>query len=196
MSESARSSTWRAGVRVALPILVICVGLGALMGIAWNLLAPRTELTVKDGSVVYARVTEASVGADLTFACLGIGCGLLVSAFIAVKWRSGGVELPIVAVIGGVIGSVIAWRIGLVLAGNSAGTGTADLSAAGRAEGVAFEGPLSLDSPGALGMWSLASAIVLLLVFWRRASAASRRVDAVLVQSSYLQSVEAQRYES
>lgn len=183
MTESSPRSSLRRGVGVALPILLICLGLGAVMGWVWNLLAPRSELSVKDGNVVYARVTEAAVGADLTFGLLGIACGVIVATVVAVRWSAGGSELVFLAVIGGLLGSLLAWRIGLAVAGNSGNS--AEVSAAGRPVGVTFEGPLVLDSPGALGLWSLASAVVLLLVFWRRAAAASRRIDAVLEQSHY-----------
>lgn len=194
MTDTVPPGLLRSGLAAAVPVLPICLGLGAFMGFAWNLWAPRAELSVKDGSVVYARVTEATVGADLTFALLGIVCGLLVAIFVWLRWSSGGLELVIVAAIGGLLGSLLAWRVGLVLAGNSANS--SEVSAEGRSPGVAFQGPLALASPGVLGLWSLASVLVLLLVFWRRAAAASRRVDAILVQSHYLESLQSRAGDS
>ena len=141
MSESARSSTWRAGVRVALPILAICVVLGALMGIAWNLLAPPNR-TVCQGRQCGVRPGDRSSSRCRPHLCLPrhrmwTACVGIHRGQVALGW--GGT--PDCCGAWGVIGSVIAWRIGLVLAGNSAGTGTADLSAAGRAEGVALKVP-------------------------------------------------------
>lgn len=171
--------------RVGVLILAASIAVGVPMGVMWVLLAPRTALSVKNGSVIYAQVTEAAVGADLVFALLGIGCGLLVSSFALWRWRSAGVEVAVFVALGGVLGSALAWRIGCALIGGDSDTGT--ISAAGRAEGVTFEGPLQLDSPGALGLWSLAGLVVVFLVFWRRGRATARRIDAIIERNAELQ---------
>lgn len=177
MTGATRGSDWRSVARIGAPMLASCVGVGVSMGVAWALLAPRTQLAVKDGEVVYARVTEAAIAADLIFAILGIACGVVVSLVLVRCWRSAGPELAVFVAAGGAIGSVVAMRVGLALAGGDSDTGA--ISANGHAEGVAYEGPLQLDSPGALGMWSLAGLLVVLWVLWRRTRASARRIDEV-----------------
>lgn len=171
-------------VRVGAPILLGSVVLGIVMGALWAVLAPRTQLSVKGGAVVYAQVTEAAIGADLVFALLGIGCGAIVATAVTLRWRTAGGEVAVWSAVAGVLGSVLAWRIGLALIGGSSDTGT--ISAVGHPEGVTFEGPLKLDSPGALGMWSLTVLLVLIVVFWRRGRAAARRIDALIDRNEQL----------
>ena len=128
------------------PILVICVVLGALMGIATGTFW-RPAPNCLSGRQCGVRPGDRSSSRCRPHLCLprhrmwtarvGIHRG---------QWRSGGVELPIVAVIGGVIGSVIAWRIGLVLAETIALERVRQTSAQLGRRGVAFEGPLSPDS--------------------------------------------------
>lgn len=180
----------RASVVRDIALLVAgCFAIGVLVGVVWGLIAPRTQLTVKQGELLYAQVTEGAVGGVLSLACLLCVCGIATGAVVAIWQKAINVELLLGVIAGGLLGSVIAWKSGLQVA-NGAENGT-ELSAAGRAEGVTFSGLLELDAPGVLGLWSLCAVVVLWIVLWRRAKAARRRIDDVIRESQDLYSADA-----
>lgn len=185
MSDGSRRRSWKPGAEVFAWVLLGCVALGVVLGVAWVILAPRAELTIRDGEAAYIRLSEAAVGADLTFGCLAVACGLGTGIAVAVRRRTGGVELLLAAAVGGLVGSLVAWKVGLAVAGGDSDSGV--ISTAGRAEGVTFQGPLELNSPGVLGLWSLFAVAVLTAVFWRRGVKASRRIDATLREGERLE---------
>ncbi len=134
---------------------------GALLGLLWVWLAPQVPLVgdVVDGNwVVYIKDTEGeqAVGVDGTFALLALGFGA-VSAVLAFLWRRrGGVPLVVALGVGGLLGAVLAWRLGLWL-------GPADdvlAHAKSVGKGVTFSAPLELGAKGALLAWPLAALVV------------------------------------
>jgi hypothetical protein len=126
---------------------------GALLGVLWWWLAPHVPL-VSDGSAVYFRDTEGeqAVGVDGTFTLLALGAGALSALVVFVLRRRGGVPLVVALTVGGLLGAVLAWRLGVWL-----GPGT-DVAARARevGEGVTFSAPLKLAAKGALLAWPLA----------------------------------------
>lgn len=190
MTKDAERWDWRRSAFVAALILFGCLLLGAVMGIVWAILSPRAQLTIKEGRAAYVQLGESAVGADLTFGCLGLACGLLVGVLVAIRYKERGVELLLATAFGGLVGSLIAWKVGLAIAGAESDTGL--ISTAGRAEGVTFDGPLAINAPGVLGLWSLLSVLVLAIFFWRRAAAASRRMDAILLEGERFKTPAAQ----
>lgn len=143
-------------------VVTVAVALGGvLLGLLWWWLAPHVPL-VGDQSgkswVVYLKDSEGeqAAGADGTFTLLGLGFGL-VSAVAVFLWRRrGGVPLVVALGLGGLLGSLLAWRLGIWLGPES------DVIAHAKAvgKGVTFPAPLKLGAKGALLAWPLGAALV------------------------------------
>nr|WP_241266096.1 ABC transporter permease [Streptomyces boncukensis] len=139
---------------------------GVVLGLLWLWLAPRVPLYT-DGKAVYLKDPEGeeAIGADAVFVLLGIGFGLLTGAAVFLVRRSGGVGVVVGLVAGALLGSVIAWRLGVWLGPDT------DVAAAARAagKGATFDGPLKLQAKGALLAWPLAAValhLVMTVVVW------------------------------
>lgn len=134
---------------------------GALLGLLWVWLAPKVPLVgdvVQGNWVVYFKDTEGeqAIGVDGTFTLLALAFGA-VSAVAVFAWRRrGGVPLVVALALGGLLGSLLAWRVGVWLGPDS------DVLAHARAagKGVTFSAPLKLGAKGALLAWSLAGLLV------------------------------------
>lgn len=134
---------------------------GVLLGLLWVWLAPKVPLVgeVSDGSwVVYFKDTEGeqAIGVDGTFTLLALACGAVTAAAVFVWRRRGGVPLVVALGLGGLLGSLLAWRLGVWLGPDS--DVIAHAQAAGK--GVTFSAPLKLGAKGALLAWSLAAMLV------------------------------------
>ncbi|WP_455354389.1 ABC transporter permease [Streptomyces sp. SYSU K217416] len=144
-------------VRQAAVVTVIVAATGALLGLLWLWLAPRVQL-VSDGEAVFLKDTEgeAAVGADGTFILLALAFGAVSAA--AVFWfrRRGGVLMVVALAVGGLLGSVLAWQLGVHLGPSQ------DLVAQAKAagKGVPFDSPLELVAKGALLAWSMGALAV------------------------------------
>ncbi|MEU9334715.1 AAA family ATPase [Streptomyces sp. NPDC048290] len=151
-----RTEIREAGV-VLVALAVLGVGLGAL----WSWLAPRVPLVgdVVDGTwAVYVRDTEGeqAIGVDGTFTLLALAFGAATAVAVFVWRRHGGVPLVVALGVGGLLASVIAWRVGVWLGP------TDDVLAHAREAGrnVSFSAPLELGAKGALLAWSVAGLLV------------------------------------
>ncbi|MFH8804723.1 AAA family ATPase [Streptomyces sp. NPDC017936] len=151
----------KAELREAAVVTVLVAVAGAVLGLLWVWLAPRVPLVgdVLDGNwVVYLKDSEGeqAVGVDGTFTLLALACGA-VSALAVFAWRRrGGVPLVVALALGGLLGSLLAWRLGLWLGPSD------DVLARAKAagEGVTFPAPLELGAKGALLAWPLAALLV------------------------------------
>ncbi|WP_371580954.1 DUF2567 domain-containing protein [Streptomyces sp. NBC_01314] len=130
---------------------------GALLGLLWWWLAPHVPL-VSDGSAVYLKDTEGeqAVGVDGTFILLALGAGALSALVVFVLRRRGGVPLVVALTVGGLLGAVVAWRLGVWLGPET------DVAARAKevGQGVTFSAPLKLAAKGALLAWPLAALLV------------------------------------
>ncbi len=148
-------------LREAAVVTVVVAVAGALLGALWRWLAPSVPLVgdvVNGAWVVYLKDTEGeqAVGVDGTFTLLALGFGA-VSAGCVFAWRRrGGVPLVVALMVGGLLGSVLAWRLGVWLGPGS--DVIAQAKAAGK--GVTFSAPLKLGAKGALLAWSFAALLV------------------------------------
>ncbi|MFF4032323.1 AAA family ATPase [Streptomyces sviceus] len=144
-------------------VIMVAVALaGALLGVLWWWLAPHVPLVGDvDGQgswVVYLKDTEGeqAVGVDGTLTLLALAFGF-VSALAVFLWRRrGGVPLVVGLAVGGVLASLLAWRVGTWLGP------TSDVIAHAKAvgKGVTFSAPLKLGAKGALLAWSFAGLVV------------------------------------
>ncbi|MFE9447699.1 AAA family ATPase [Streptomyces sp. NPDC006739] len=143
---------------------VITVGValgGVLLGLLWCWLAPRVPLVgdeVGKSWVVYLKDTEGeqAVGADGTFTLLALAFGAVTAAVVFLLRRRGGVPLVVALGVGGLLGSLLAWRLGIWLGPQS------DVLAHAKAvgKGVTFAAPLKLGAKGTLLAWPFAAVLV------------------------------------
>ncbi|MBK3642700.1 AAA family ATPase [Streptomyces sp. MBT33] len=143
-------------------VVTVAVALGGvLLGLLWWWLAPHVPLVgdVVDKSwVVYLSDSEGeqAIGVDGTFTLLALAFGV-VSALAVFLWRRrGGVPLVVALGVGGLLASLLAWRLGVWLGPEQ------DVIAHARqvGKGVTFSAPLKLGAKGALLTWPLAALIV------------------------------------
>ncbi|MFH9675731.1 AAA family ATPase [Streptomyces sp. NPDC017405] len=147
----------RTELREAAVITVATALGGVLLGLLWWWLAPHVPLVGDelDGNwVVYLKDSEGeqAVGVDGTFTLLGLGFGLAGAVAVFLLRRRGGVPLAVALGLGGLLGSLLAWRLGVWLGPAS------DVLAHARAvgKGVTFPAPLKLSAKGALLAWPFA----------------------------------------
>ncbi|MEV2214403.1 AAA family ATPase [Streptomyces sp. NPDC050997] len=148
-------------VREAAVITVAVALAGALLGVLWWWLAPHVPLTgdVVDKSwVVYLKDSEGeqAVGVDGTFTLLGLAFGAVSALAVFLLRRRGGVPLVVALGLGGLLGSLLAWRLGVWL--GPAQDVIAHAKSAGK--GVTFSAPLKLGAKGALLAWPLTALVV------------------------------------
>ncbi|MER8006536.1 AAA family ATPase [Streptomyces sp. NPDC094149] len=143
-------------------VVTVAVALGGvLLGLLWWWLAPHVPLVgdiVDKSWVVYLSDSEGeqAIGVDGTFTLLALAIGV-VSALAVFLWRRrGGVPLVVALGVGGLLASVLAWRLGVWLGPEQ------DVIAHARqvGKGITFSAPLRLGAKGALLTWPLAALIV------------------------------------
>lgn len=143
-------------------VITVAVALGgALLGVLWCWLAPRVPLVgevADDSWVVYLKDTEGeqSIGVDGTFTLLALAFGFVSAVVVFVLRRRGGVPVVVALGVGGLLGSLLAWRVGVWL--GPAQDVVAQAKSVGK--GVTFSAPLRLGAKGALLAWSLAGLLV------------------------------------
>ncbi|MFI8833766.1 AAA family ATPase [Streptomyces afghaniensis] len=142
-------------------LVAVAVALGGvLLGVLWWWLAPHVPLVgdVVEGKwIVFLKDTEGeqAVGVDGTFALLGLAFGVVSALVVFLLRRRGGVPLVVGLAVGGLLGSLLAWRIGVWL--GPAEDVVAHARDVGR--GVTFSAPLKLGAKGALLAWPLAALV-------------------------------------
>jgi cytochrome b len=155
--ESEPGEELRAELVQASVVAIAVAVAGVLLGLLWLWLAPRVSL-ISDGKAVYLKNSEGedAVGADGVFVLGALAFGLVSAAVTFLFCRRGGVALVVGLAIGGVLGSVIAWRLGVWLGPST------DVVAHARqvGKGVTFDAPLKLNAKGALLAWSVAAMVV------------------------------------
>ncbi|MGW9304736.1 ABC transporter permease [Streptomyces cyaneofuscatus] len=130
-------------LRQAAVVTVLVALAGIALGLLWLWLAPRVPL-VSDGSAVFLQNSEGeeAIGADGTFVLLAAVFGVLSAVAVAWRLRRGGVLVVVGLALGGVLGSLLAWRVGIWLGPSS------DVVARARevGKGVVFDAPLELHA--------------------------------------------------
>ncbi len=143
-------------------VIAVAVALGGvLLGVLWWWLAPHVPLVgdvVEKNWVVYLKDTEGeqAIGVDGTFTLLGLGFGAVSALVVFLLRRRGGVPLVVGLALGGLLGSLLAWRVGVWL--GPAEDVIAHARDVGR--GVTFDAPLKLGAKGALLAWPLAALVL------------------------------------
>ncbi|MGY1501580.1 hypothetical protein ACW4TU_34200 [Streptomyces sp. QTS52] len=134
---------------------------GVLLGLLWWWLAPSVPLVgdiVENRWIVYVKDSEGeqAIGVDGTFTLLAFALGAVSALGAFLVRRRGGVPLVVALTVGGVLGSVLAWRLGVWLGP------TQDVLAHAKdvGKGVTFSAPLKLGAKGALLVWSVGALVV------------------------------------
>ncbi|OKI05471.1 ABC transporter permease [Streptomyces sp. CB02923] len=155
-------AAFRRELREAALIALAVTVCGALLGVLWAWLAPHVPLIGDGIGNVYLKNIEGeeAIGGDGTFILLALGFGVVCAAVAFLIRRGGGIPLVVALVVGGLLGSVVAWRLGVWLGPSS------DLAAraAEAGKGVPFDGPLRLEAKGALLAWPAGAMIAHLLL--------------------------------
>jgi hypothetical protein len=144
----------------AVTTVAVALG-GVLLGLLWLWLAPRVPLTAEatgNSWVVYLKDSEGeqAIGVDGTFTLLALAFGAVSAVAVFLLRRRGGVPLVVALCVGGLLGSLLAWRLGVWLGPEQ------DVIAHAKAvgKGVTFPAPLKLSARGALLAWPLAALVV------------------------------------
>ncbi|WKX69810.1 hypothetical protein [Streptomyces sp. XD-27] len=149
--DRSRSAELLEAVLVALVVTVS----GVLLGLLWLWLAPRVPAVWDGQSRVWLRDSEAedAIGADGIFILLALGMGVLSAIAVFLFRRRGGVPLVLGLAVGGLLGSLLAWRLGVFLGPET----DVEKHAREVGAGVTFDKPLALGAKGALLAWSVAA---------------------------------------
>ncbi|MEV6328192.1 DUF2567 domain-containing protein [Streptomyces sp. NPDC051909] len=147
-----------AELRQSAVVVALSVVAGAVLGLLWLWLAPRTTL-FSDGKAVFLKNSEgeAAIGTDGTFVLIALGFGALAALLVFLIHRHGGVALVLGLALGGVLGSLLGWGVGVWLGPER------DVVAHAKAVGpdVPFDAPLELNMwAAAMLAWPIAAMIV------------------------------------
>ncbi|WP_327711567.1 ABC transporter permease [Streptomyces sp. NBC_00464] len=155
--QSPEEREFRADLRRAALVALAVTVAGVALGLLWLWLAPRVPLVSDDTAVFLSNSEgEEAIGADGTFALLALAFGAVSAGLAFWFHRKGGIALVVGLAVGGLLGSLLAWRLGIWLGP------TDDVVAHARevGKGVIFDAPLELHAKGALLAWSLAAMAV------------------------------------
>jgi hypothetical protein len=156
-TEAEEGPDMKTELRESAVVLVAVAIMGVALGLLWLWLAPRVPL-ISNGKAVFLKDTEGeeAVGADGMFVLLALAFGAVSAAAVFLFRRRGGIALVVALAVGGVLGSMLAWGMGVWFGP------TGDVVAHARAVGggVTFDAPLELKAYGALLVWSVAAMVM------------------------------------
>lgn len=150
-----------------LGLCAVVAGLGAALGVAWWVLAPRVVLKVV-GTLTYPTEFQprgyiADDGIAALACIIGGVVTMGVAALLAHRRCRRALAYPTLvwSFLAGVVGAIMLWWVGTRL-------GATDLEAAiaVAGDGGQVEAPLQLRMPGVLVLWPLASAVVFTIASW------------------------------
>ncbi|NHC12254.1 DUF2567 domain-containing protein [Motilibacter deserti] len=141
-----------AGLRAAAVVALGSALVGLLAGAAWQWVAPQVEGTVTADGIV-PDPTPAVFGAEAWFACVAIVAGVLCALLAFVRFGRTGSYALLGLVLGGLLGSAVAWQAGSRL-------GPGELSADGHAVGERVIAALDLHAYGVLLCWPIAATVI------------------------------------
>jgi len=136
------------------------VVVGLLVGVAWRLIAPEVVVGVSDGNTALVPLEARRLfTVDAWFAVLGAVAGLLVTLVMFTRHRHRPLATLAGLVAGGILGSLVAWRLGGVL-----GPDPLDERVADAADGARLPLPLDLEATGVLLVWPVVAVVAVLVI--------------------------------
>jgi hypothetical protein len=149
----------RAELRAGLLVGLGCAVAGVVVGVVWRVVVPLAELKKTASGVLQVGGAETEVAADGWFAVCAALAGVLAAVAAALLLRSGRLGALVGLAAGGLVGAVVAWRVGLLLS-------PPEIAAAAKVArvGDTFEGPLRMSAYGVLLAWPTAAVITFFAV--------------------------------
>jgi hypothetical protein len=145
---------------VTVELLVISLLVGLVVGVVWRLVAPEVMVEVSDGRTALIPLQARRLfDVDAWFAILGACAGAALTLVMFTRHR----HLPVTAltglVAGGVLGSLVAWRLGALL-----GPGAMAPRVADAADGAQLALPRDLEATGVLLVWPVVAVGIVLVL--------------------------------
>ncbi len=145
--------------RLVVEALLSTLVLAALVGALWPTLAPGvTARVVKDGAVLDGDQAALLFPRQGVLAALLAAAGLVQAVLLFPRHRRSGAAVAVTVAVGGLVGALLSWRIGVLLGPDPVG------SLKGLAVGTRLEVPLRVDAWGVLSLWAVAALVVVLLL--------------------------------
>ena len=144
----------RTELRAGLLVVVGCAVGGVLVGVVWRLVVPLAVLQKEATGVLQVGGAETEVAADGWFAVCAALAGVLAAVAAALLLRSGRLGAVAGLAVGGLLGALVAWRVGLLLSPPAVAA-----SAKAARVGDTFDGPLRMSAYGVLLAWPTAAVI-------------------------------------
>jgi hypothetical protein len=146
--------------RVTIELLVTSVLIGLVVGVVWPLVAPEVLVEVSDGNTALVPLQARRLfDVDAWFAILGACAGAVLTLVMFTRHR----HLPVTAltglVAGGVVGSLVAWRLGALLRPGALAPRVEDA-----ADGPLLALPLDLEATGVLLVWPVVAVGIVLVL--------------------------------
>lgn len=145
----------RSELRTGLAVIGGSLLFALLVGITWWAVTPLPHLVKRDDGVYLAGgETEVAIAADGWFAICTATAGLVCALVVFARMRRARLGPLLGLAIGGLLGAVVAWRLGVAL-------GPDDIREAvkGMAPNTEFDGPLALSAHGVLFAWPLTATV-------------------------------------
>ena len=138
--------------RVVAETVLFSLAAGVLVGLLWLMLAPKFSVEVIAGELhPVGPLGESRFGADAWFTVLSGTVGVLIAFVMFTRHRHRPVVTVCALAAAGLAGSVVGWRLGMLL-GPDPIAGTLD----DLADGTRLDFPLDLGATGLLFGWPIA----------------------------------------
>ena len=147
--------------RVVVECLLAALVFGLLAGVAWYLLVPDVTVSVgDDGEPRLGTAAASGVFAyDAWFMVVGSISGLLLGAVLFTRHRRESVVAAVAVAVSGLVGSLVAWRVGVLL-----GPEPVEARATALDNGGTLTLDVGLEAYGVLLAWPIAGLVAVLAV--------------------------------
>jgi hypothetical protein len=155
VAEPAPARSRPSALQIGL-LLLGCLVAGAVTGLVWEMVTPLPQFQVVGGRVLSSGLEEESaIAADGWFAICAAVAGIVSAVAVFARVRAARISALAGLTLGGLLASVVAWRVGVAL-----GPDSVRAAAAGLKDGESFSGPLRLSALGVIFAWPLTAVIV------------------------------------